>query len=91
MNKQELVDAVAKSAAISKAAAKLAVDAVTNAIVKAVSKKEQVVIVGFGTFDSKQRKARAGRNPKTGKTIQISAKRVPKFRAGKKFREAVEK
>ncbi|MBK8973029.1 MAG: HU family DNA-binding protein [Hahellaceae bacterium] len=89
MNKSELVDAVAASADISKAAAGRAVDAVVDAITDTLKKGEQVTLIGFGTFAVKERSARTGRNPQTGATINISAAKVPNFKPGKGLKDAV--
>ena len=89
MNKAELVEIAAKEADISKAAAGKALDAVINAIVKAVSKGDNVTLVGFGTFKSAKRAARTGKNPQTGASLKIPATTVPKFSAGAGFKAAV--
>jgi len=89
MNKTDLVEAVAKEADISKAAADKALAAAIAAVVKAVSKGDTVTLVGFGTFKSSKRAARTGRNPQTGKEIKIAATTVPKFSAGAGFKAAV--
>ena len=89
MNKAELVDAVAGAANLSKADAGRAVDAVVSSIASSLQKGEQVSVVGFGTFSVKHRAARAGRNPRTGETIQIAASNVPGFKAGKALKDAV--
>lgn len=89
MNKAELIDAVAESSDISKAAATRAVDAVIDEITKSLKKDEQVTIVGFGTFTVRNRAARSGRNPQTGETIQIKASRSPAFKPGKALKDAV--
>jgi len=89
MNKAELVDAVAGSANLSKADAGRAVDAIVDAVTGALKQGQQVSVVGFGTFSVKHRAARAGRNPRTGETIQISASNVPGFKAGKALKDAV--
>ena len=89
MNKAELVDAVASAANLSKADAGRAVDAVVSSIASSLQKGEQVSVVGFGTFSVKHRAARAGRNPRTGETIQIAASNVPGFKAGKALKDAV--
>ena len=91
MNKQELIDAVAKAADISKAAAARAVNATTEAITKSLKKGDSVTVVGFGTFKVSKRAARNGRNPQTGATIKIAAKKAPSFSAGKTLKEAVNK
>ena len=89
MNKLEIIDHIAKSADISKAAAGRALDATVGAIKTAMKKGSMVTLVGFGTFYVGKRVARAGRNPRTGAEIRISAARVPKFRAGKALKDAV--
>jgi DNA-binding protein HU-beta len=89
MNKAELIDAVAASANLSKAEAGRALDAVVDAISKALKKGQQVSVVGFGTFSVKHRAARSGRNPRTGETITIAASNVPGFKAGKALKDAV--
>ncbi len=89
MNKTELVDAVAKSADISKVVAGKAVDAVVESITGALKKGDKVTLIGFGTFEVRQRAARSGRNPRTGEEIKIKATKVPAFKAGKKLKEAV--
>ena len=89
MNKGELIEAVAKEADLSKAAAGAAIDAVTAAITKAVAKGDTVSLIGFGSFSSSKRAARTGRNPQTGKELKIAATTVPKFKAGAKFKAAV--
>ena len=89
MNKSELVDAVAERADISKAAAGRAVDAMVEVIGDTLREGDQVTLVGFGTFLTRQREARQGRNPRTGETIQIKASRVPSFKAGKALKDAV--
>lgn len=89
MNKSELIDAIADGADISKASAGKALDAVLEAITGALKKGDQVSLVGFGTFAVKHRPARTGRNPQTGKEIQIAAANVPGFKAGKSLRDAV--
>ena len=89
MNKSDLVDAIAKSADISKAAAARALDATIDTIKKALKKGDTVSLVGFGTFKVGKRAARNGRNPRTGATIKIKAAKVPKFSAGKGLKDAV--
>lgn len=88
MNKSELIDAVAGSADISKAAAGRAVDAVVESVTNALKGGDQVTLIGFGTFSVKDRAARTGRNPQTGAEIQIAAARVPSFKAGKALKSA---
>ena len=89
MNKTELIEAIAASADLPKAAAGRALDAVVDAITEALKKDDQVVLVGFGTFAVKERAARTGRNPQTGKPIEIAAAKIPSFRAGKALKDAV--
>lgn len=89
MNKQGLMDSVAKKAKISKKDALAIIDAVTTTIMDTVKKGDKVTLVGFGTFSSIKRKARKGRNPQTGKEINIAARKSPKFSAGKVFKEKV--
>ncbi|OGA05995.1 MAG: DNA-binding protein HU [Betaproteobacteria bacterium RIFCSPLOWO2_02_FULL_64_12] len=89
MNKNEIIDHVAKSADISKAAAGRALDATVGAIKTALKKGGMVTLVGFGTFYVGRRAARNGRNPRTGAVIKIRAAKVPKFRAGKALKDAV--
>jgi DNA-binding protein HU-beta len=89
MTKAELVDAVAKSAGLTKAAADKAVGSFINAVSAALKKGERVTLVGFGSFEVSSRKARVGRNPQTGKEIKIAAAKVPKFRPGKALKSAV--
>lgn len=85
MNKAELVDAIASKAGITKTQANEAIDAFTETVVKTLKKGDRVTLVGFGTFSVAERSARNGRNPATGETIKIKAKRVPKFKPGKEF------
>ena len=89
MNKQELIDAVAKSADISKAAAGRALDGAITAIKGSLKRGQGVTLVGFGTFFVGKRAARSGRNPRTGASIKIKAAKVPKFRAGKALKDSV--
>ncbi|KPK39282.1 MAG: DNA-binding protein HU [Gammaproteobacteria bacterium SG8_47] len=89
MNKAELVDAVAEGADLSKAAAGRAVDSLLDAISDALKKGDQVSIVGFGTFNVRDRAARTGRNPQTGQPIDIPAAKIPAFKAGKALKDAV--
>lgn len=89
MNKSELIDAIAKSADVSKAAAGRALDGAIDAIKKSLKKGDEVTLVGFGTFYVGKRAARTGRNPRTGDTIKIKSAKVPKFRAGKGLKDAV--
>ena len=89
MNKAGLIEAVAGAANLSKVEAGRAVDAIVTSIASTLQNGEQVSIVGFGTFGVKQRAARTGRSPRTGETIQIAARNVPGFKAGKGLRDAV--
>ena len=89
MNKSELVLAIATEADLSQAAAKRVLEALTDTIVKAVAKGEDVTLIGFGSFKSSKRAARTGKNPKTGETLKIAATVVPKFSAGAMFKAAV--
>lgn len=89
MNKTELIDQMAESAEISKAAAGRALDAMIDAVKGTLKKGGSVTLVGFGTFDVGKRAARNGRNPRTGDTIKIKAAKVPKFRAGKALKDAL--
>ena len=91
MNKSELIDRIASAADLSKAAAAKAVDAAVETITKAVKKGDKVALVGFGTFSMSKRKARTGRNPRTGAMLKIPARKAPKFTAGKAFKDAVNK
>ena len=89
MNKQELIDNIASSADITKADAGRALDSVLESITGALKKGDSVVLVGFGSFSVRDRKARTGRNPQTGAEIQIAAAKVPSFKAGKALKDAV--
>ena len=89
MKKTDIIDAVAASADISKAAAARAVDAVTDSIANSLKAGDQVSMAGFGTFSVKHRAARQGRNPRTGETIQIAASKSPGFKPSKAFKDAV--
>jgi DNA-binding protein HU-beta len=89
MNKSDLVDAIADSAGLSKADAGRALDAVVDSITSALKGGNSVSLVGFGTFSVRDRAARAGRNPRTGETIQIAASKNPAFKAGKALKDAV--
>ncbi len=89
MNKGELVDAIADKAGVSKKQADAILTAVLESIQEAVATGEKVTLVGFGTFEARQRQAREGRNPKTGETMTIPATTVPAFSAGKLFKEKV--
>lgn len=89
MNKTELVEAVAASADISKAAANKAVDAFVDSVTTTLAKGDKVTLIGFGTFEVRERSARTGRNPRTGEEIKIAASKIPAFKAGKALKDAV--
>ena len=89
MTKAELIDSVAKSASLTKAAAEKAVNGFISAVSDALKKGDRVTLVGFGSFEVSTRKARTGRNPQTGKEIKIAAAKVPKFRPGKALKDTV--
>jgi DNA-binding protein HU-beta len=89
MNKSELIDQIATSAEISKAAAARALDATVDAVKAALKAGDTVSLIGFGTFYVGERAARTGRNPRTGKTLEIKAAKSPKFRAGKGLKDAI--
>ena len=90
MNKADLVEEIVNQTGLTKKTSREAVDAVTSVITDALARREKVTLVGFGTFRAVTRKARTGRNPQTGGTIQIPAKKVPRFRPGKNLRERVQ-
>jgi len=89
VNKNDLIDAIAEEADLSKASAGRALDAAINAITGALKNQDTVSLVGFGTFSVKHRAAREGRNPRSGETIQIAASNAPAFKAGKALKDAV--
>lgn len=89
MNKTELVNAVAEAAALSKKDADKAVATVFGAIEGALKAGDKVQLVGFGTFEVRERAAKEGRNPRTGETLKIEASKVPAFKAGKALKDAV--
>lgn len=89
MNKAELIDAIASDTSLSKADAGRALDAIITSVTDSLSKGEQVVLTGFGTFVVRDRSARTGRNPKTGEAIEIKAAKVPAFKAGKALKDAL--
>ena len=89
MNKGELVDKVAEKATVTKKQADAVLTAALESIMEAVSEGDKVTLVGFGSFESRERKAREGRNPKTGEKMEIPASRVPAFSAGKLFKDKV--
>ena len=91
MNKADLVDVLALEVGITKREAEVVLNAFMDAVVKSVARGEKVTLVGFGTFDASQRNARTGRNTKTNEPLEIPAKRVARFKAGKDFAVAVDK
>ncbi len=91
MTKTELVDKVAAKTGFTKKDSAKAVDAMLDAISGALAARDKVQLVGFGSFETRQRAARAGRDPRTGKTIRIGARTVPVFKAGKTLKDAVAK
>jgi len=91
MNKAQLIELVANKTGTSKRQSEDCIDLLVTAITKSVAKGEKVTLVGFGTFERRDRRARKGRDPRTGAEIDIPAKKVPAFSAGKHFRQAVNK
>ncbi len=91
MNKTELVAAMAKEAGLTKVDAEKALKAFTDAVSKELKKKGKVQLIGFGTFETRKRAARTGRNPQTGKEIKIAAATVPAFKPGKALKDLVNK
>jgi DNA-binding protein HU-beta len=91
MTKTELIDKIASGAGLSKADASRALDATLDAVKASLKKGQKVTLVGFGTFAVTKRKARKGRNPRTGQVINIPAAKTPKFTAGKALKDAVKK
>jgi DNA-binding protein HU-beta len=89
MNKAEFIDAVATSAELSRSDATKAVDAMIDTLTESLRKGDSVTLVGFGTFEVRERAARTGRNPQTGEAIQIKASKAPAFKAGKAFKDAL--
>ncbi len=89
MNKGDLINKVADSANLTKAQAGDALNAVLNAIAGAMKAGDKVTLIGFGTFSVSERPAREARNPQTGKTVKVAAKRVPKFKPGKELADSV--
>ena len=89
MNKSDLIDAMAADAGISKASAKAALDSLTSNVTKSLKDGNKVALVGWGTWSVSERAARTGRNPQTGKEIQIAAKNVVKFKAGAGLADSV--
>lgn len=91
MKKTELIAAVAEKAGLTKKDAEMAVNATFDAIVEAVAAGDKIQLVGFGTFERRERGSRTGLNPRTNEAIEIPASKVPAFKAGKAFKEAVNK
>lgn len=89
MNKTELVNSVAEAAGLSKKQAEAAVKATLDSITNAMVAGDKVQLIGFGTFETRERAARTGRNPQTGKEIKIKASKVPAFKAGKALKDVV--
>jgi DNA-binding protein HU-beta len=89
MNKTELVKAVAEQAELTQKDATKAVDALIETISETLAKEEKIQLIGFGTFEVRERSARKGRNPQTGEEIEIAASKVPAFKPGKELKEAV--
>ena len=89
MNKAALIEKIANDAGITKTAAATAVDSLISGITSSLKKNQRVTLVGFGTFGTSRRKARTGRNPQTGETIKIKAKRAVRFKAGKQLDKAL--
>lgn len=89
MNKAELVAAIAEQAELSKKDAEKALKAFTDVVAAELKKGEKIQLVGFGTFEVSERAAREGRNPQTGKTMQIPASKAPKFKAGKALKDSI--
>ena len=89
MNKAELIAAAAEKAELSKKDTEAAVNAIIDVITEALKKDEKVQLVGFGSFETRKRAARVGRNPKTSQAIKIPASKVPTFKAGKALKDSV--
>ena len=89
MTKSELVSEIAKGANLNNKQAEATLNAFTDTVTKALSSGDKVQLVGFGTFDVKERAARTGRNPRTGESIDIAASKVPSFKAGNVLKDAV--
>ena len=89
MTKSELVSEIAKGANLHNKQAEAALNAFTNSVTKALAAGDKVQLIGFGTFDVKERAARTGRNPRTGEAVDIAACKVPSFKAGNVLKEAV--
>ena len=91
MNKQELIKKVAQDAELTQKQAAAALESMMDSVKEAVAAGDKVQLIGFGTFESKKREARTGRNPRTGKAVKIEAAVLPVFKAGKAFKDAVNK
>ena len=89
MNKSQLIDAIAADASLSKADSKKALDAFIKSIAVSLKKGDKIALVGFGSFSTSTRSARTGRNPQTGKEINIAAKKVVRFKAGSELTDSV--
>lgn len=90
MTKSELIDKVAKDAKIPRAAAERAINSLTDTICEVLKKGDKITLTGFGTFQVSSRPPRKGRNPKTGEVIDIPAVKIPRFKCGKGFKDAVQ-
>ena len=91
MNKSELIAAMALKAGLTKVQAKNALEALLDTSKDALKKGEKIALIGFGTFEAKERKARTSRNPRTGEAVQVAASTAPAFKAGKEFKDKVNK
>jgi len=91
LNKADLINEIAKKADLTKTQATDVLNAFTEVVTESLAKGEKVTLMGFGSWEVRERAARTGRNPQTGKTIKIKAKKVPKFNPGKELKTAVEK
>lgn len=91
MNKQELVNAIATETGLSKKDTEATLNSFVNVVSNALSKKDKVQLIGFGTFETRKRSARTGRNPQTGEEIKIKASTIPAFKPGKALKEKVNK
>jgi len=89
MNKSEFIDAVAAASGLTKADAGKAIDGMIDTVTTTLKKGDSITLVGFGTFETRHRKARVGRNPRTGEALQIAASNIPSFKAGKALKDAV--
>lgn len=89
MNKSELIEAMANTASLSKKDAEAALNAYTDVITEALKKGDKVTLVGFGTYETRKRAARTGKNPQTGEAIKIKVAKVPAFKPGKALKDAV--